>query len=162
MSRFPGHRLLAAPDLLLLLLGGLRRRSPGEAGACQAVGLLDAFLAFKAALTVVALSADQGPAAGFPLRNALRPAPAAGRRVGTAAGLRAPRALPLLVAGLPEPWRPARGACRLCPNAGGASLPWPPRHRLHRRLFTELSPASIKVLLRVVCGHFPRSDVLAA
>lgn len=33
---------------------------------------------------------------------------------------------------------------------------------LHRRLFTELSLASINVLLRVVCGHFPRSDVLAA
>ena len=131
VSPFLGHRLPAALDLPFLLLGGLRGLSPVEAGACQVVGLLDTFLAFKAALTVVALSADQGPSVGFQLRGALRPAPAAGPRVGTAAGLCAPRALPLLVAGLLEPSRPACCAYRLCPNACGARLPWPPCYRLH-------------------------------
>lgn len=134
VSRFLGHRLPAALELPFLLLGGLRGPSPVEAGACQVVGLLDTFLAFKAALTVEALSADQGPAVGFQLRGALRPVPAAGPRVGTAAGLRGPRALPLLVAGLLEPSRPACCACLLCPNASGAWLPqppWPPCHRPH-------------------------------
>ncbi|XP_059743883.1 LOW QUALITY PROTEIN: G-protein coupled receptor 78 [Bos taurus] len=134
VSPFLGHRLPAALELPFLLLGGLRGPSPVEAGACQVVGLLDTFLAFKAALTVEALSADQGPAVGFQLRGALRPVPAAGPRVGTAAGLRGPRALPLLVAGLLEPSRPACCACLLCPNASGAWLPqppWPPCHRPH-------------------------------
>nr|XP_014333310.1 PREDICTED: LOW QUALITY PROTEIN: G-protein coupled receptor 78 [Bos mutus] len=124
VSPFLGHRLPAALELPFLLLGGLRGPSPVEAGACQVVGLLDTFLAFKAALTVEALSADQGPAVGFQLRGALHPVPAA-----AALGF-----LGLLGLHATD---------------------------LTRRLLPVLSLASTKVL-RVVCGHFPRRDVLAA